>query len=503
MRHGLCAMACACGAGLVGLDASVGGAVMPGACTVRLELVAQGLTSPVFATGAGDGSGRLFVVDQVGLIRIIDSGGNLLPTPFLDLTSVMVTVNPGYDERGALGLAFHPDYASNGRFFVRYSAPRTGVSGEPCFGTSRGCHKEVLAEYEVSLGDPNVADPTPVAILLEVDEPEFNHDAGSVEFGPDGYLYMTLGDGGGANDGLDSASLPHGAIGNGQNKNTLLGSLLRLDVDSGAPYAIPITNPFVGVDGADEIFAYGFRNPYRFSFDDAPGGDGTLYVTDVGQNLYEELNIVTNGGNYGWVTREGFHCFDPFNPTTPPAMCSTTGPDGEALLDPVAEYDHTDGIAIVGGWVYRGATIPPLQGKYVCGDFSTGFGAPDGRIFFMDTEGDLSVVFEMQRFNDPNPLGRYVHGFGRDDDGELYLLSSLNLGPTGTAGTVHKLVPPLPDCKGDLDGDGSTGVLDFGLFAPNFGGGAVTPYTGGDLDGDGDVDVFDFGLLAADFGCVP
>jgi len=253
------------------------------------------LTAPLSVTHAGDGSGRLFIVDQPGFIRIVKEG-ELLAEPFLDLTSKIVALDPGFDERGLLGLAFHPDYAANGRFFVRYSAPGGG-----------GDHRAVVAEYHV-LGDPatsDVGDLDSEIIVFTVDEPEFNHNGGDIAFGPDGLLYFALGDGGGANDGLDDPGLPHGPLGNGQNIETTLGSLLRIDVGAGAVlpddfpadpdrnYAIPPGNPFAdGVQGAPEIFAYGFRNPYRFSFDDGPGGDGSLYLGDVGQELFEEINVL-------------------------------------------------------------------------------------------------------------------------------------------------------------------------------------------------------------------
>jgi glucose/arabinose dehydrogenase len=414
-----------------------------GDITIELEIVASGLTAPVAVTHAADRSGRLFIVDQAGQIRIVHDG-ELLPTAFLDISAKLPALNPFFDERGLLGLAFHPRYAKNGRFFVRYSAPRTGDPGEPCFGTSRGCHEEVLAEYSVSGDDPDVADPSSEMILFRVDEPQFNHDAGTVAFGPDGFLYFSLGDGGGANDGLADTPPSHGPIGNGQNIETPLGAILRIDVDSppdpGLAYSIPGDNPFVGTPGADEIYAYGMRNPYRFSFDHGPGGDGRLFLTDVGQNLFEEVNVVERGGNYGWVIREGFQCFDPFNPMSPPATCPDTGPLGEPLLDPVAEYDHGDGIAVIGGFVYRGSAFPGLRGKYVFGDFSRDFFAPSGRLFWLDADGVLSDIFEFQLGAQNDPLDRFLLGFGEDERGEIYVLTSDMLGPTGSAGRVWHLV---------------------------------------------------------------
>ncbi|MCH8242398.1 MAG: PQQ-dependent sugar dehydrogenase [Planctomycetes bacterium] len=433
-------------------------AVVPadaGPIPINLEVVADGLTAPVFLTHAGDGSGRLFIVDQPGQIRIVKNGV-LLPAPFLDITSKTVALNAFFDERGLLGLAFHPDYANNGRFFIRYSKPRVGDPAEPCAdpdGFIVGCHEAILAEYNV--GGDTASDEAILAseiILYRVDEPQFNHNSGQVAFGPDGLLYWTLGDGGGAHDGLADVPPSHGPDGNAQNVDTVLGSLLRIDVDSppgpGLNYAIPPGNPFAGGGGVPEIYAYGLRNPYRFSFDDGPGGDGSIYVADVGQNLFEEVNIVPVAAapgllNYGWVIREGFSCFDPFNPTSPPANCATTGPFGEPLLDPVLDYDHSVGIAIIGGFVYRGSQALGLVGRYVFGDFSQDFG-PTGRLFYMDIAGPNA--FQRQEFfilPGGDPLGQAVFGIGEDEDGELYLLASDNIGPIGNAGVVYHIVGPL------------------------------------------------------------
>ena len=431
---------------------------------IELETVASGLTSPVLVANASDGSGRLFIVDQAGQIRIVENNGNLLPTPFLDITSVMITPDAGFDERGLLGLAFHPDYANNGRFFVRYSGPRDGVDGEPCFGSSRGCHEEILSEYSVSNNDPNVAEPNG-AILFSVDEPQFNHDGGDVAFGPDGFLYFGLGDGGGAHDGLADTPPSHGP-GHGQDINTPLGAILRIDVDSqpqaSLAYAIPVDNPFVGQPGLDEMYAYGLRNPYRFSFDDGPGGDGSLYLADAGQNLFEEINIIERGGNYGWVAREGLHCFDPFNPTNPPANCPNSGPLGEPLIDPIAEYSHPGfgfnpegGIAIIGGFVYRGSS-PNLRSKYIFGDFSKSFVPGDGSIYYLQTNPN----FEIRQFQigvGDVPYGLYLLGFGEGENGEVYVAGSLNLGTTGDTGIVQRIVGGVPvgDTTSSLNTGGS------------------------------------------------
>ena len=430
---------------------SVWSAIPQGDIIIKLETVAEGLTAPISATHAGDGSGRLFIAEQSGQIRIVEDG-QLLPTPFLDIADKIPELNPFFDERGLLGLAFHPNYASNGRFFIRYSSPREGEPDEPCFGTSRGCHTENLAEYAVSADDANQADPDSGVILFSVDEPQFNHDGGDVAFGPDGFLYFALGDGGGAHDGLADDPPSHGPFGHGQDIETALGAMLRIDVDSFPPepilYAIPADNPFVGGPGLDEIYAYGLRNPYRFSFDDGPGGDGSLYLADVGQNLFEEVNIVVNGGNYGWVIREGLHCFDPFNPLDPPAVCADTGLLGEPLLDPIAEYSHPDsgfdpegGITVIGGFVYRGSRSPGLVGKYVFGDFAQQFVVPSGSLYFLIEPAPGE--FEIRQFQigpDNDPYGLFLKGFGEDEDGEVYTCGSTALAPFGDTGVVQRIV---------------------------------------------------------------
>ena len=457
--------------------------VRPGDLTIELETIVSGLASPIFATGAGDGSGRLFIVEQSGRVLIL-LNGQLLVTPFLDISAQLPPLNAGFDERGLLGIAFHPEFEANGRFFVRYSIPRAGQATEPCFGTPRGCHEEVLAEFSCPVGS-NVANPNGT-ILLRVDKPEFNHNAGHIEFGPDGYLYMTLGDGGGANDGLHLPTLPHGPTGNAQNIDVLLGKMLRLDVDSGPPYAAPPDNPFVGQPGRDEIYAYGFRNPYRFTFD-----QGQLIVADVGQNMFEEINLVVKAGNYGWVKREGLHCFDPFAPTVPPELCDIAG-----LLDPVAEYNHDDGISVTGGYVYRGSQSPTLVGTYIFGDFSTAFTPALGRLFYIKMGGDLSDIREFRLGRDARGLNRYVKGFGRDDAGEVYLCSSTVLGPGGTTGTISRIVPA---CYADCNGDEVLNLADMGCFQTRF----ALGLSASDCNRDGVLNLSDFGCFQTKYtlGC--
>jgi len=418
----------------------------PRAKTVAVEVVADGLTSPLGMAVPPDGSGRLFIVDQIGLIRIIDAAGNLLPTPFLDLGERMVSVGIDFgggfifDERGLLGLAFHPDYANNGRFFVFYTAPKDADDPEEFDSQNH------LSEFSVSADDPNVADPDSERLLLEIDKPQFNHNGGQIAFGPDdGYLYVSIGDGGAAND-VAVGHTPD--LGNAQDTSNLLGTIVRMDVDGGNPFAVPADNPFVG-DAAfrPEIWAYGLRNPWRFSFD--LGGAHRLFCGDAGQDLFEEVSIIEKGGNYGWNIKEGLHCFDPDAPAVPPADCPDTGAGGEPLRDPIIEYPHMDadgnpvGIVVIGGFVYRGAAIPGLRGDYVFGDFSTSFFAADGALFAgSETAGGAWEMRELAVAGRPDGrLGSFILGFGQDQAGEVYVLTSQNLAPAGTTGRVLKIVP--------------------------------------------------------------
>jgi len=402
--------------------------------SVGVQLVAEGLTAPVALMSANDGTGRLFIADQAGMIRILSPEGELIEQPFLDLSAQLVPFMEDYDERGLLGLAFHPDYAVNGRFFVYYTAPL-----EPD-GPEGWDHSNIVAEVNVSPDDPNVADLNSLKVILRIDQPQFNHDAGQITFGPDGFLYIPIGDGGGGND-VDLGHTPD--IGNAQDTTNLHGSILRIDVNGDAPYAIPPDNPFVGDDGvADEIWAYGLRNPFRIAFD--TGGNNELYVADAGQELYEEVSIVTAGGNYGWNIKEGVHCFDPDNPEQPPAQCADTGANGEPLIDPIIEYDHSKGVVVVGGAVYRGAGIPELGGQYIFGSYALDGDEPSG-LLFVATPSEEGGLWEMRELyvtgaNEEEQLGAFLLSFGVDEAGEMYVLTSRNTAPSGDTGQVWKLV---------------------------------------------------------------
>ncbi len=295
----------------------------------RLMPVANGFAHPVTMAVPNDGTGRIFIVDQIGKISVIDATGNLLAQPFLDVTAKMVSLNSVYDERGLLGMAFHPAFRNNKRFFVFYNVPRQPEDPEEFDSRVR------LSEFLVSNGDPNRADESSETVLLEVKKPQSNHNGGQLAFGPDGYLYIGVGDGGGAND----VGIGHTEdIGNGQDLTTVLGKILRYDVSTPGVLAIPDSNPFAGGFIAQPaVYAYGFRNPWSFSFDT---DDGRLFCADAGQNLHEEIDIVVSGGNYGWNIKEGRSCFDPQKPNRPPDTCSCFGRNGEPLIDPIIEYSH-------------------------------------------------------------------------------------------------------------------------------------------------------------------
>lgn len=398
---------------------------------VSLQAVATGLTSPVALMHAGDGTGRLFIVDQIGVIRLLDADGTLRTAPFLDLRSRMISLDPTYDERGLLGLAFHPEYAANGRFFVYYS-PAIG-------GSTR------LSEFQVS-SDPAFANAATERVLLELTQPQDNHNGGQLVFGPDGFLYLGTGDGGGADD----QGPGHTAnLGNAQDKTTLLGKILRLDVDTpSATIAVPIDNPLVNEPGArDEIFAYGLRNPWRFSFDTNQGVT-RLFVADVGQNEREEVNLVRAGDNLGWYLREGDRCFDPDHLVT--ADC-TRGVDGSTLVEPIVHYGHAaatgkiSGLAVVGGFVYRGGAIPGLSGRYVFGDWNSSFFPAAGASGKLLVATESAGVWKLQELRvsgaGSGRIDRNVLGFGQDAAGELYVLTSRNIGPSGQTGAAFKLLP--------------------------------------------------------------
>jgi glucose/arabinose dehydrogenase len=426
-----------------------------------VPLSSNQIVAPVGIGNAGDGSNRLFVTDQRGTVHIIQNGV-LQKTPFLDIESRLVPERSGFDERGLLGLTFHPNFGQanlpgNDKFYVYYSAPQP--NGNPDDPVNPVNHQSVIAEYSVGMLGANLADPSSERILMSFDQPQFNHNAGFVGFGPDNMLYITTGDGGGGGDNEPGhtgggPNDPSGGIGNSQDRSNLLGNVLRIDPlgnnGPGGQYGIPADNPFVGEAGVrEEIYAYGLRNPWRASFDDGPGGTGRLFVADVGQGAVEEVNLIESGGNYGWRIKEGTFDFDDTVPTDPAVP----------LVDPIAQYQHPGetlgltevGLSVTGGVVYRGDDFPELDGKYIFGDWSIGFANPDGTLLGLEEvapgQFDLSVLDVLGG----NPIGEFIQAFGLDENGEVYVatkstLAVSGLNPSGMpTGMIYRLtVVPEP-----------------------------------------------------------
>lgn len=432
-------------AGALSAIASILFAAQPsaGPATASLQLVAEGLTSPVAFASLPDG--RALIVDQIGLVRLLGKDGKLAAVPVLDLTNKLSRLNHGsFDERGLLCLALHPGFAQNRRVFLTYTAPRRAIAP-----TNYDCTLR-LSEFTLPAAEPLRIDPASERIILEVDKPYFNHNGGRIAFGPDGFLYGSVGDGGGPK-GCDVGN-GHAPEGNGQNTQTLLAKILRLDVSGpdaarGTAYRIPKDNPFAdGRAGRPEIFAYGVRNPWGLSFD--RGGDHALYVADVGQMRWEEVNVILRGGNYGWPLREGFDGFNREHPERAPTSRPEKGLRGEPLLDPVAVYKtvagwkgdpEAMGNSVTGGYRYRGRALPELNGAYVFGDWAGIQGTPQGRLF-VARPGRAGVRWTVDLLRVGRAYG-CVCAFGEDNDGELYVLTNASTGLKAGGGKVWKLVP--------------------------------------------------------------
>jgi glucose/arabinose dehydrogenase len=414
---------------------------------IGLKLLAEGLGAPETLVSIPDGSGRLLVAEQAGIVQNFDREGKQSDKPFLDLRPKIVELGKGMEERGLLGLALHPQFKSNHKIYVVYSAPRRASA------PAQWDHTERLSEFKTAGADSSTADPGSERVILEIDEPDWNHNSGRIVFGPDGYLYWTVGDGGAFNDVGDVArGRGHPPEGNGQKLDTLLGKVLRLDVDHGAPYGIPKDNPFAdGKKGLPEIYAYGLRNPWGISFD--RGGKHDLIVVDVGQDRWEEINVIVNGGNYGWRLREGFEGFDPKDPLHAPTNAVSVSADGKPFIDPVLAYKTlrgrgTDpasyGVTITGGYVYRGKALPELAGKYVFADWSRSMAIPDGTLLVATIPTDRTARWTVEPLALKDfPNGRiksYIWALGEDEDGELYVLANGINSVVNTRGKVFKLV---------------------------------------------------------------
>jgi glucose/arabinose dehydrogenase len=437
-------------AGIAGLivtgSAMAGGGIEP-ITTIR---VASGLTRPVGATYAPGDYKRLYIIQKTGEIRVLDLDTGSVGT-FLDIDVLVGGSGSVNNEQGLLGIAFHPDYRTNQHFFVYY----TNNSGN-----------SVVSRYTAT--SPTMADAGSASLVWVYSQPFSNHNGGWIGFGPnDGYLYIGTGDGGSAGDPGNR----------GQDiTNQLLGKILRIDVDGGSPYAIPPDNPFVGVTGDDEIWHYGLRNPWRCSFDRATGD---LYIGDVGQNVWEELDYAkdgdTPGVNWGWRCREGAHNYN-FS-----GACSTM-----TLIDPFHEYSHSTGFSITGGYVYRGCAIPSLRGTYFFADYGS------ARIWTVDAGGTAANLTDRTAELDPGALSiNNIASFGEDADGEIYIIDQ-------SGGEVFKVVPVTPTISEyDFNCDGVTGFDDLLLLLSKWG-----PCDGCkvDVDGDGVADFDDLLGTLADWG---
>ena len=416
------------------LAAAAGANTLP---TVELQPVADGFTVPLAMSQMPDG--QSLVVDQLGWIYAFGKDGRKADDVVADLRDQMVALNPSYDERGLLDVVLHPQFQKNRRLYLAYNAPLTSAAP-----TNWNCSL-VISEFVLPPNKPLVLDRGSEKVLLRIDKPYGNHNGGRMAFGADGLLYIGVGDGGAANDqGLRPAE------GNGQNLQTLLGKVLRVDVDHGNPYSIPKANPFAdGRDGLPEIYSYGFRNPWGLSFD--RGGSHELFLADVGQNQFEEVDIVLRGGNYGWNRREGFHAFDPEHPDAAKMGGASIGARGEPLLDPIAEYPHHDknhdapqGVSVIGGYVYRGQAIPGLNGRFVFADWTRTRGAAgDGRLVVASrpaTGNHWDCEYLPVRFKPGDKWINYITALAQDNQGELFVLTCAQGQPGGTTGRIWKMV---------------------------------------------------------------
>ncbi len=401
--------------------------------------IAGDFNAPLRAVTAPGISDKIFVVEQTGKIICVDLASGDKST-FYDVSTSLVDIVPSYDERGLLGLAFHPEFQDNGLFYTYQSEPVRTADTVDFSTQAEGVspdHRSFIVENHASDASCSATSQRLNNVLI-VDQPQSNHNGGDLVFDSDANLYISLGDGGSASD----RGPGHGFNGNGRNKENVLGTILRVNPlgtsSNNGNYSVPSDNPFVNDGSAvDEIYAYGFRNPYRMSFDAA---NDDLYTGDVGQSEIEEIDKVIIGGNYGWNWKEGSFFF--YNPQGGNYVSDVAPPNLPAdLIDPVGEYDHDEGISVTGGYVYRGSAMPKLVGKYVFGDFSgSDFSAATGRLFYLDLQSK-----QINEFSVCPSVPGYIYGFGQDANNELYVLTNDRFNPSGVNGKLLKIMNPAED----------------------------------------------------------
>jgi glucose/arabinose dehydrogenase len=419
--------------------------------TLALKPLVQGLVAPIQLEALPDGSGRMLVVQQNGVVRLLQADGSLAQEPFLDLRPQMLPVANDFEERGLLGFALHPQFARNGRFAVFYSAPLRASAPKAWNHTKR------VSEFNIKPGSTGPVDLVTERVLIEQDWPSRKHNGGALAFGPDGLLYIGFGDSG-ASHGIgpkvlfEAFDVPADLLiwdHLAQDLHSLYGKVLRIDVDRGFPgYAIPPGNPLVGKAGRPEVYAWGFRNPYRIAFD--RNGSGDFYITATAETLWEAAYRVRRPGNYGWPLIEGTHCVDRLKPREPPAACARTDASGAALELPVVEYANMQvqhpasklgltgvGTAITGARMYRGSDIPSLRGKLVFSDWSAAFRQPSGQLFVASPGTAPDALWPFERVLQ---LDARIISLAEDRAGEIYVLTHEGMGPFGETGRVYRLV---------------------------------------------------------------
>lgn len=393
---------------------------------INLELLWQWFTSPIAISQTKEDK-RIFIADQIGLIKIINASGQLLNEPFLDIRDKLVKLNKSYDERWLLWFEFHPYFKDNWQFYVYYSGPLRN------WAPKWYSHTNYIVEYKVDPNNPNKALKSSWKIILSIDNPYSNHNWWNIKFWPDDYLYIAVWDWWNKND----IWIWHSNIWNWQDTSSLLWSILRIDVNNDDPYNIPMDNPFSWSKLGKEIYAYWFRNPFRFSFD--RWWNNQLIVGDVWQWRWEEIDIVEKWGNYWWNIKEWNHCFDPQNENRDFYTCPSTWSNWSTLIDPVIEYKNSNQewwlwMSVIWWYIYRGNNIPALQWKYIFWDWSSSFTSPSWTIFIWDP-------YETPNFKELYKLNNeYLLSFWEDNNWELYILTTKNAWPSGNTGKVYKIV---------------------------------------------------------------